>query len=66
VTASFQIVIKTISAEKREIKLAELQRQLVERKEKLTYEGRLEYLTRVIGYDVATSKKLILQKQKGR
>jgi hypothetical protein len=40
VTASFQIVIKTISATKREVKLNELQKQLVERKERLTHEAR--------------------------
>jgi len=66
VTASFQIVVKAISETGREMKLAELQRQLAEEKEKLIHLARLEYLTGIMGYDTGTSKKLILQKQKGR
>ncbi|KAN0099436.1 putative PI phosphatase group protein-like protein [Hyaloscypha variabilis] len=63
VTGSFQIVIKTISPKRRAMKWDECQRRLAERKEKLSHEAKLEYLTHIVGYNTEDSKTLVLRKE---
>lgn len=65
VTGIFEMVIKTISTKKRAMKWDECQKNLLELKEKLGNQSRLDYLN-FLGFDATTSKRLILQKEKGR
>ncbi|KAF8860353.1 putative PI phosphatase group protein-like protein [Acephala macrosclerotiorum] len=66
VTGTFEMVIKTVSPKRRAMKWDECQKRMLERKERLANEASLNYLTNILGFDVATSQKLISQKQKGR
>ncbi|TVY35270.1 putative inositol polyphosphate 5-phosphatase [Lachnellula subtilissima] len=66
VTGEFRMIIKTISPQKRAQKWEECHKQLVDMKERHGKDMMLDYLGNVIGFDAATSKELILQKQKSR
>lgn len=64
VTASFEIFIKTMSAEKRDLKWAESLQQMAERKQRLVREARQYYLTTYLGFDATFSKKLIAERER--
>ncbi|KAH6692107.1 putative PI phosphatase group protein-like protein [Leptodontidium sp. MPI-SDFR-AT-0119] len=64
VTASFEILIKTMSAEKRDLKWADCLKQRAERKQRLTREARQYYLDTYLGFDAASTKTLIAEKER--
>ncbi|KAG0646608.1 putative inositol polyphosphate 5-phosphatase [Hyphodiscus hymeniophilus] len=66
VTGLFEMIIKTISPQKRAVRWDECQNKLKEMKEDYGHEARLDYLTNVLGYDSASGKKLIRQKESSR
>jgi len=51
---------------KRAMKWDECQKKLLELKEKLGNQSRLDYLNNFLGFDAGMSKKLLLQKEKDR
>ncbi|KAL2059863.1 hypothetical protein VTL71DRAFT_10018 [Oculimacula yallundae] len=64
VTASFEILIKTLSPEKRAVKWADCLKQQAERKQRLTREARLYYLTTYLGFTAAYAKPLIAERER--
>ncbi|PQE22826.1 Endonuclease exonuclease phosphatase protein [Rutstroemia sp. NJR-2017a BBW] len=67
VTGLFNMVVKTISPQKRAAKWEECQQNLRNLKEKLGTEARLDYLTNVLGFDAQTSQQIVsAQGSKGR
>ncbi|KAG9228789.1 putative PI phosphatase group protein-like protein [Amylocarpus encephaloides] len=66
VTGQFDMVIKTISPQKRAVRWDECQHQWLDMKAEFGDAARLNYLTIILGFDIATSKKMILQSQKSR
>ncbi|CAG8975048.1 hypothetical protein HYALB_00011827 [Hymenoscyphus albidus] len=66
VTAQFDMVVKKISPKQRIIRWDECQNQWADMKDGYGYDAKLHYLTAILGFDVAGSKKLILHTQKNR
>jgi len=63
VSGLFQMVIKSVSPQKRAVKWEDCHQQLLVMKEKFGNEAKLHYLTNLLGHDLASSKKLLLETQ---
>ncbi|KAI1864190.1 hypothetical protein JX265_008561 [Neoarthrinium moseri] len=62
VSGRFKFTVKTVSPKKRAMTWADCQQRFEDLKEKEANEEKLYYLMHVIGYDAATSKKIIKDK----
>ncbi|KAF7868313.1 hypothetical protein EAF04_004845 [Stromatinia cepivora] len=59
VTGLFNMVVKTISPQKRAVKWEECLQKFKKLKEQLGSEARLDYLTNVVGFDLKTSQQIV-------
>ncbi|CZS99514.1 related to phosphatidylinositol phosphate phosphatase [Rhynchosporium graminicola] len=64
VTAKFEILTKKVHINKRAMKLAECLKQQADRKQRLTREARLYYLTTYLGFTAAYAKPIIAARER--